>query len=79
MIKLFAKNQNWAKACPWLGIITLFLLFYFFKPSQAIFWSLINIPLYLFHQTEELFHCMKMGLLSLRGNRSMRLILTGTA
>ena len=53
MICVLAKNQNWAKAAPWLGIITAFLLFLFFKPSQAMFWALINLPLYLFHQTEE--------------------------
>lgn len=53
MFNVLVKNQNWAKAAPWLGIITAFLLFWFFKPSQAMFWALINIPLYLFHQTEE--------------------------
>lgn len=53
MIRTLAKDQNWAKATPWLGIFALFSLFYFLKPSQAMFWALINIPLYLFHQTEE--------------------------
>ena len=53
MIKMFSKNQNWAKLAPWLGLITIVLLFRLFKPSEALFWALINIPLYLFHQTEE--------------------------
>ncbi|MCM3746096.1 HXXEE domain-containing protein [Paenibacillus pasadenensis] len=53
MISILARNQNWAKAAPWLGLITTVLLFTFFQPSQALFWALINIPLYLFHQTEE--------------------------
>ncbi|MCD6106829.1 MAG: HXXEE domain-containing protein [Caldisericaceae bacterium] len=53
MIKTLSKNQNWAKLAPVLGIITSILLITFFKPSQALFWALINIPLYLFHQTEE--------------------------
>ena len=53
MIRTFAKNQNWAKLCPWMGIITLILLFLYSKPTEPVFWALINIPLYLFHQTEE--------------------------
>lgn len=36
-----------------LGIVTGILLFVFFRPSDALFWALMNIPLYLFHQTEE--------------------------
>jgi hypothetical protein len=55
MIETFAKNQNWAKLCPWLGIITFVLLFLYTKPTEPVFWALINIPLYLFHQTEEHF------------------------
>lgn len=53
MIKTLSENQNWAKIAPILGIITGILLFAFFKPSESLFWALINIPLYLFHQTEE--------------------------
>jgi hypothetical protein len=53
MIKKLAENQSWAKAAPWMGIISAVLLFVFFNPSQAMFWALVNIPLYLFHQTEE--------------------------
>ena len=53
MIQLVAKNQNWAKIAPALGILTAIGLLWFFKPNQALFWSFINIPLYLFHQTEE--------------------------
>lgn len=53
MIKRFAENQNWAKAAPWMGIISAILLFVFFNPSQAQFWAFVNIPLYLLHQTEE--------------------------
>ena len=53
MIKTFAENQNWAKLAPWLGIVSLVLLICLFKPSDTMFWALINIPLYLFHQTEE--------------------------
>lgn len=53
MLKRFSKNQNWAKFAPFLGLISTFFLFRFFKPSQAIFWALVNIPMYLFHQTEE--------------------------
>ena len=53
MIRKFAANQNWAKATPWLGIITAVLLFVFFNPANSMFWALVNIPLYLFHQMEE--------------------------
>lgn len=53
MIKRLAENQNWAKATPWMGIISAILLFTFYSPSQAMFWAFINIPLYLFHQAEE--------------------------
>jgi len=52
--KLYEK-QNWAKLAPWLGIISTIFLFIFFRPDQAMFWALVNIPLYLFHQTEEHF------------------------
>jgi hypothetical protein len=34
-------------------VLTTVLLFSFFRPDQAVFWALVNIPLYLFHQTEE--------------------------
>jgi hypothetical protein len=53
MIKKFSENQNWAKLAPILGVLSAVLLFMFFKPSQAMFWALVNIPLYFFHQTEE--------------------------
>ncbi len=53
IIRTLSKNQNWAKGAPWLGLISAILLFVYFKPSEAMFWTLINIPLYLFHQTEE--------------------------
>jgi hypothetical protein len=53
MIELLAKNQNWAKPAPLFGAIALFLLFYNFNPAEPMFWALINIPLYAFHQTEE--------------------------
>jgi len=53
MIKKLAKNQNWAKAAPVLGIVTAYLLIVFTSPSQPLFWALVNIPLYFFHQTEE--------------------------
>jgi len=43
MIKRLAQNQNWAKATPWMGIISAILLFAFYSPSQAMFW--INIGL----------------------------------
>lgn len=53
MYHWLVKNQNWAKFTPWMGAITLILLFSYTHPHQAIFWALVNIPLYLFHQTEE--------------------------
>jgi hypothetical protein len=53
IIQKLSKDQNWAKITPVLGIVATVGLFWFFKPSQALFWALINIPLYLFHQTEE--------------------------
>jgi hypothetical protein len=53
MIQFLAKNQNWAKPTPIMGALALTLLFYSFNPSEPLFWALINIPLYLFHQTEE--------------------------
>ncbi len=53
MLDRFSKNQNWARLTPWLGAVSLLLLIWFFKPSDAEFWALINIPLYLFHQFEE--------------------------
>jgi hypothetical protein len=53
MIAKLAKGQNWAKAAPWLAAITTILLFLLSKPSEPIFWALLNIPLYLLHQTEE--------------------------
>jgi hypothetical protein len=55
MIQQLSKNQNWAKIAPLLGVVTAALLFWFFKPSEVLFWAYINIPLYLFHQTEEHF------------------------
>ncbi len=53
MISFLAKDQNWAKITPWAGIILLILLFKYFSIYDPHFWGLINIPLYLFHQTEE--------------------------
>ena len=53
IIEKLSENQNWAKFAPWLGIFSAILLFIYFSPNQPIFWALINIPLYLFHQTEE--------------------------
>ncbi len=53
IIQQWSKNQNWAKIAPVLGIAATIGLFWLFKPTQALFWALINIPLYLFHQTEE--------------------------
>jgi len=55
MIQQLSKNQNWAKIAPLLGIVTAICLFLFFKPTDVLFWAYINIPLYLFHQTEEHF------------------------
>lgn len=53
MINFLAKDQNWAKIAPWAGIVLLILLFMNFSIYNPHFWGLINIPLYLFHQTEE--------------------------
>ena len=53
MSNVFAKDQNWARIAPFLAVITAILLFVLFKPTDALFWVLINTPLYLFHQTEE--------------------------
>ena len=53
MIMRLAYQQNWAKAAPWLGILTAFLLLLKIPMSNPLFWGLVNIPLYLFHQTEE--------------------------
>jgi len=53
MIKKLAENQNWANATPFLGIVSTVLLFVLTRPSQPIFWALVNIPLYFFHQMEE--------------------------
>jgi hypothetical protein len=55
MIQLLSKNQNWAKIAPILGIVSMICLFWFFKPTEVLFWAYINIPLYFFHQTEEHF------------------------
>lgn len=53
MIDKLSINQNWAKVCPWFAIISLIALITQFSPSDTMFWALINIPLYLLHQTEE--------------------------
>lgn len=53
MINYLAKNQNWAKLAPWMAVVTTFLLFKNFTIDNSMFWSLLNIPLYLYHQTEE--------------------------
>lgn len=53
MYNWLVRNQNWAKFTPWMGIVATFLLFKYTKPSEPLFWALVNIPLYLFHQTEE--------------------------
>jgi len=50
---VLAKDQYWARIAPFLAVITATLLFVLFKPTDVLFWALINIPLYLFHQTEE--------------------------
>jgi hypothetical protein len=55
MIEKFARNQNWAKITPFIGIVSFVLLFLFIRPTEALFWAYINIPLYLFHQAEEHF------------------------
>ncbi len=53
LIQQLAHDQNWAKAAPWLGLVTGAALFLFLNPAMPLFWALVNIPLYLFHQTEE--------------------------
>ena len=55
MIQQLSKNQNWAKIAPIFAIASSIWLLWFFKPSEILFWAYINIPLYLFHQTEEHF------------------------
>jgi hypothetical protein len=55
MIQRISKNQNWAKITPVLGAVSAICLFWFYKPTDALFWAYINIPLYFFHQTEEHF------------------------
>lgn len=55
MYHWLVKNQNWAKFTPWMGIAATVLLFSYTNSRQPIFWALVNIPLYLFHQTEEHF------------------------
>lgn len=52
-IRKLAEHQNWAKGAPVLGLVTAVLLFVLTRPSQPLFWALVNIPLYFFHQTEE--------------------------
>lgn len=53
MISYLAKNQNWAKITPWAGVVFLTVLIVNFSVENPHFWALLNIPLYLFHQTEE--------------------------
>ena len=53
MIDYLARNQNLVKVAPWAGIVFSILLFANFSVYDPHFWGLINIPLYLFHQTEE--------------------------
>jgi hypothetical protein len=53
VLQQLSKNQNWAKIAPVLGVASAIWLFWFFKPTEALFWAYINIPLYFFHQTEE--------------------------
>lgn len=53
MIQALSRHQNWAKVAPWLATLTTVLLFLAYQPTQVMFWALVNIPLYLFHQTEE--------------------------
>ena len=55
MLGKLSENQNWAKISLVLGVISLVWLFWFFSPTEVLFWAYINIPLYLFHQTEEHF------------------------
>jgi hypothetical protein len=59
MIQALSKNQNWAKAAPWMAVVSMSLLCWFYSAWEPMFWALINIPLYLFHQTEE--HCWPGG------------------
>ncbi len=53
MLEKLERNQNWAKACPWMAAAAAAALFIFFPLSSPMFWALVNIPLYLLHQTEE--------------------------
>jgi len=53
MIQTLSRHQNWAKASLWLAIVTMILLFRAYQPTQVMFWALVNIPMYLFHQSEE--------------------------
>lgn len=53
MIDALAKDQRWAHLAPVLAVLTGVALFSLYHPSQAMFWALVNIPLYLIHQTEE--------------------------
>ncbi len=53
MVNYLAKNQNWAKITPWFAVVATYLLFKNFSFHDPMFWSLVNIPLYLYHQTEE--------------------------
>jgi hypothetical protein len=55
MLQQIAKNQNWAKIAPVFGVVSTLWLFWFYKPTEVLFWAYINIPLYFFHQTEEHF------------------------
>ena len=53
MVELLARNQNRAKAAPILGVLASAALLARFGLADPLFWGLVNIPLYLFHQTEE--------------------------
>lgn len=53
MLERLERNQNWAKACPWMAVVAAAALFIFFRLSDPMFWALVNIPLYLLRQTEE--------------------------
>lgn len=55
MIRYLAQNQNWAKVTPLLGVIATITLFKYTNINEPIFWALVNIPMYLFHQMEEHF------------------------
>ncbi|MBU0504716.1 HXXEE domain-containing protein [bacterium] len=55
MINKLAKNQNWAKATPFLGIIFATVILMNFGLMDPMLYALINIPLYFFHQCEEHF------------------------